>query len=246
MSSGKVALISGGSRGIGRAVVLRLAQDGFDVGFCYRGDDGAAELLTKEAGELGVRVVGARVDVTDGPAMAEWVRRAEDELGPAEAVVASAGITRDGPLALMSEEDWSGVLRTNLDGVYHLCQPAVFRMLKRRKGSVVTLSSVSGVGGNPTQTNYSASKGGVIAFTKALAKEVGRFGVRVNAVAPGLIETDMIGQMTEQARQKLLQAIPLRRFGQANEVAELVAYLVSDNAAYITASVFEINGGLVV
>ncbi|MDI5976702.1 3-oxoacyl-ACP reductase FabG [Amycolatopsis magusensis] len=246
MTAPKVALVSGGSRGIGRAVVLRLAQDGFDVAFCYRGDENAAETLTKEVRELGGRAVGTKVDVTDHEATAAWIDRTAGELGPPEAVVTSAGITRDGSLALMPEPDWSQVLRTNLDGVYHVCRPAVFRMIKRRAGSVVTLSSVSGVHGNPTQTNYSASKSGVIGFTKALAKEVGRFGVRVNAVAPGLIDTDMIGQMGEQARDKLLRTIPLRRFGQADEVAELVSYLVSGRAAYITGSVFEINGGLVV
>ncbi len=246
MGGGKVALISGGSRGIGREVALRLARDGHDVSFCYRNDTDAAELLAKEIGELGVRALSERVDVTDHAGMGAWISRTEKELGPIDAAVTSAGITRDGALALMAEPDWTQVLRTNLDGVYNVCRPVVFGMMKRRAGSVVTLSSISGVRGNPTQTNYSASKSGVIGFTKALAKEVGRFGVRANVVAPGMIETDMTGQMTEVARKAMVKAIPLGRFGRADEVADLVSYLVSDRAAYITASVFEIDGGLVV
>jgi len=246
MSAPKVALVSGGSRGIGRAVVLRLAEDGYDIAFCYRSNDAAAEVLTKELRGLGRRAIATRVDVTDADAVAEWIECASADLGVPDAVVTSAGITRDGAFMTMAGEQWTEVLRTNLDGVYNVCRPAVFRMLKQRRGSIVALSSVSGVHGNPTQVNYSASKSGVIGFTKALAKEIGRFGVRVNSVAPGLIETDMTAQMTDKAREKLRTAIPLRRFGTAEEVADLVSYLVSDRAAYITGSVFEIDGGLVV
>ena len=246
MSAPKVALVSGGSRGIGRAVVLNLAASGHDIAFCYRSDEQSADVLTKEVHDLGRRAVATKVDVTDREATGEWVARTAADLGVPDAVVTSAGITRDGAFVTMTEDRWTDVLRTNLDGVYNVCQPAVFLMLKQRRGSVVTLSSVSGVYGNPTQVNYSASKSGVIGFAKALAKEVGRFGIRVNAVAPGLIETDMTAQMTGKAREKLRAAIPLGRFGTAEEVADLVAYLASDRAAYITGSVFEIDGGLVV
>lgn len=240
------ALVSGGSRGIGRAAVLRLAQDGHDVAFCYRSDDAAAESVLKEAAELGVRVTAARCDTADGAAVRAWVREAEAELGPADTVVASAGITRDRPLMLMRDEDWQQVLRVNLDGVYHLCKATAPAMAKRGRGCVVNLTSVSGISGNAGQSNYAASKAGIIAFTKSLAKELGPRGVRVNAVAPGLIDTDMVAGASEAAIGRLLQNVPLRRLGRPEEVAELIGFLASERAAYVTGAVFEVHGGLVV
>ncbi|MFE0174973.1 3-oxoacyl-ACP reductase FabG [Streptomyces sp. NPDC059002] len=239
-----VALVSGGSRGIGRATVLRLAQEGFDTSFCYRSDESAAREVVDLATESGVRCLAVRADVADGESVRAWIARTEAELGPVEVAVTCAGVTRDQPLAMMTDEQWNGVIETNLTGVFEVCRAAVFAMMKRRRGTVVTLSSVAGVHGNPSQTNYSASKAGIIGFSKALAKEVGRFGIRVNTVAPGLIDTDMIQSMPERARKKLLTAVPLGRFGRADEVADLIAYLASDRAAYVTASVFEIHGGI--
>ncbi|MFF0739725.1 SDR family oxidoreductase [Streptomyces sp. NPDC004111] len=240
----KVALVSGGSRGIGAAVVLRLAEDGWDVGFCYRSDEEAARRVEKEAGEHGVRILAVRADVADPAEAKEWVARTEDGLGPVGAVVANAGVTRDRPLALMSDDEWHQVLDTNLDGVFHTCRAAVFPMLKRRSGCVVTLSSVAGVHGNSGQTNYSAAKAGIIGFTKALAKEVGPHGIRANAVAPGLIDTDMTDALPDRDRDRLRKAVALRRFGTAAEVADLTAFLVSDRASYVTGSVLEVHGGL--
>ena len=240
----RVALVSGGSRGIGAATVLRLARDGWDVSFCYRSDEDAARRVEKEAGELGPRILAVRADMASAAEATGFVRRTEDELGPVHAAVCSAGITRDKPLALMADEDWHQVMDTNLDGVFHLCRAAVFPMIKRRAGTMVTLSSVSGVYGNAGQANYAAAKAGIIGLTKSLAKEVGRYGVRVNAVAPGLIETDMTAGLAAPARTRLLDAVALGRFGTAPEVADLVAFLVSDQASYITGSVLEVHGGI--
>jgi 3-oxoacyl-[acyl-carrier protein] reductase len=240
----RVALVSGGSRGIGAATVLRLAQDGWDVAFCYRSDEEAARQVEKAAGELGARVLAIRADVASAAETAEFVRRTEAELGPIHAAVSCAGITRDKPLALMADEDWRQVMDTNLDGVFHLCRAAVFPMIKRRSGTLITLSSVSGVHGNVGQANYSAAKAGLIGLTKALAKEVGRYGIRANAVAPGLIDTDMTAALAAPARARLLGSVPLGRFGTAREVADLIAFLASDQASYITGSVLEVHGGI--
>ncbi|MFD7450263.1 3-oxoacyl-ACP reductase FabG [Kitasatospora sp. NPDC059827] len=238
-----IALVSGGSRGIGRAIVLRLARDGYDVAFCYRADADAADRLVKEAGEAGTRITATRCDVADSAAVRDWFARTERDLGPVDAAVTSAGITRDRPVILMPETDWDEVLRTNLDGVYHVCRAAAFAMSKRRTGVIVNLSSVSGIYGNVGQANYAASKAGIIGFTKSLAKECGPRGVRANVVAPGLIATDMVGGMSGAALERMLGSVALGRVGKPEEVADLVSFLLSDRAAYISGSVFEIHGG---
>jgi 3-oxoacyl-[acyl-carrier protein] reductase len=239
-----VALISGGSRGIGRAAVLKLAADGYDVSFCYHSSQDAAQVLAKEAEALGARVLHHRVDVSDAQAVRDWVTATEQELGPVDTAVTSAGITRDKGLVMMSDDDWSSVLSTNLDGVFHVCRAVTFGMMKRRGGSLVNISSVAGVHGNATQTNYAASKAGIIGFSKSLAKEVGRYGIRVNAVAPGFVDTDMVAAVPERLRDQALAAVALGRMGTAEEVAELVAFLAGPRAAYITGSVFHIDGGI--
>ncbi|MFI7291514.1 3-oxoacyl-[acyl-carrier-protein] reductase [Streptomyces anulatus] len=242
----RVALVTGGSRGIGRATALRLAQDGFDVAFCYQANDEAARELEKQLTEIGVRALARKADVRDKESVKALVADTEELLGPIEVAVTAAGITRDNPLVLMSDDDWHQVLDVNLDGVYNLNRAVVFPMMKRKTGTIINLSSVAGVHGNAGQANYSASKAGIIGFSRALAKEVGRYGIRVNVVAPGFIDTDMTSVLSAPAKDKALGQIPLGRLGRADEVADLVGYLASDRAGYVTGSVLQIDGGITV
>lgn len=241
-----VAVVSGGSRGIGRAVVTRLARDGFDVAFCYRSDVDAADRTAKEAAAFGTRVVAHPVDVTDADTVRAFIETVEADLGPVHALITSAGVVSDNPLVLMRNAQWRDVIATNLDGTYNFCRAAAFSLIKRRAGTIVTLSSVAGISGNATQSNYAASKAGIIGFTRSLAKELGRYGIRANSVAPGLIETDMTAGLGDKARQRILGQVPLGRFGTAQEVADLVSFLASDRSAYISGQVLGIDGGLVI
>lgn len=238
-----VALVTGGTGGIGRAVCLRLAQDGHDVALCYASDSASARTLEKEIAALGRKVYARRTDVSDPAAVNTLVAGVQDALGPVTALVTSAGVLRDTPVVLMESDQWQEVLRVHLDGVYHVCRAVVDEMTRQRRGSVVNLSSVAGLLGNAGQANYAAAKAGVIGFTKSLAQEAGRYGVRANVVAPGYIATDPVRRLPAEALDGAVERVALRRLGEPEEVADLVSFLVSDRAAYITGSVLRIDGG---
>ena len=236
---GRVALVTGGSRGIGAAIARELARAGARVAVNYRANETAAEAVAKEVGGIAVAA-----DVADAAQARALVERVEAELGDVDIVVNNAGITRDTLLARMSDEDWESVLATNLDGVFHTCRAVARKMLRRRTGSIVNLASVVGVHGNAGQTNYAASKAGIIGFTKALAKELGNRGVRVNAVAPGYIETELTGLLSDELRGLILANTPLGTLGRPEDVARAVRFLCSDEAAFVTGEVLLVDGGL--
>ena len=242
--SGKTAVVTGGSRGIGRAVCLELAKGGANVVLCYAGNAAAAAETVSACEALGAKALAVRCDVADSAQVKVLMDEAVKAFGRIDILVNNAGITRDGLLMMMKEEDFDAVISANLRGTF-LCMKAVSRtMMKQRYGRIVNLSSVVGLRGNAGQINYAASKAGVIGMTKSLAKELASRGVTVNAVAPGFIDTDMTAAMTEAAKQATLASIPMQRLGAPEDIARAVAFLASDAAAYITGQVLAVDGGM--
>jgi 3-oxoacyl-[acyl-carrier protein] reductase len=231
--------VTGASRGIGAAIARELAAAGAKVAVNYRASGDEAESIASEIG--GVAIGG---DVGEPDQAAALVEQAEDALGDLDILVNNAGITRDTLIARMSDEDWSNVVRTNLSGAFYACRAVSRKMLRRRTGAIVNLTSFVGLHGNPGQVNYAATKAGLIGLTKALAKELGNRGVRVNAVAPGYITTDITSGLSEEIREMLLRMTPLGRLGEPEDVARAVRFLCSDEASYVTGEVLLVDGGL--
>jgi 3-oxoacyl-[acyl-carrier protein] reductase len=240
----KVAIVTGGSRGIGRAIVERLSREGADVVFTYNKSSDEAESLLEKLAGMNKRALAVQADVNSFEKANEVVLKAVDTFGRIDILVNNAGITRDKSLILMGQDEWKETIDTNLTGVFNYTRSVILKMFRQRSGDVVNVTSYSGVFGAIGQSNYSASKAGVIGFTKALAREVAPYNIRVNAIAPGFVETEMVDELPEKLKQDRLRSIPLGRFGKPEEVAGVVCFLVSQDASYITGQVLGINGGM--
>lgn len=241
---GKTALITGASKGIGRGIAMTLAQHGAHVAFTYLSSVEKGQALEKELQQYGVKAKGYRSDAADMKAAEELVNAVVTEFGTLDIVVNNAGITRDGLLMRMTEENFNEVIRTNLNSVFNITKGCQRQMLKQRSGSIINISSVVGVKGNAGQANYAASKAGIIGFTKSIALELGSRNIRCNAIAPGFIETEMTAVLAEETVKQWREAIPLKRGGTPLDVANAVVFLASDMSSYITGQVLNVDGGM--
>ena len=242
---GKAALVTGASRGIGRAIALKLAAEGAKVAINYAGNTAKAEEVKAEIEKNGGEAILVQADVADSAAVEAMVNATVEAFGQIDILVNNAGITRDGLMMRMKDEDFDAVINTNLKGVFYCTKLVSKLMMKKRSGRIINMASVVGLMGNAGQTNYAAAKAGVIGFSKSAAKELAARGITVNMVAPGFIDTDMTAAMTDKAKEMTLTGIPLNRMGTPEDVANAVAFLVSDNASYITGQVINVDGGMV-
>ncbi|SDK44032.1 3-oxoacyl-[acyl-carrier-protein] reductase [Natronincola ferrireducens] len=243
---GKSAIVTGGSRGIGKAIALELAKNGANVMINYTSNQKAAEEVVKELESYNVKGVAVQCDVTKADDVKMMMDQADEKFDTIDILVNNAGITKDNLLLRMKEEEWQQVMDVNLKGVF-LCTKAVIRkMMKQKYGKIVNISSVVGVTGNAGQANYSASKAGVIGFTKSIAKEIAGKNINVNAIAPGFIDTDMTAVLSDEVKRSLINNIPLKRYGKPEDIANLVVFLSSDQANYITGQVIHVDGGMAI
>ncbi|MBI5873310.1 MAG: 3-oxoacyl-[acyl-carrier-protein] reductase [Candidatus Omnitrophica bacterium] len=240
----KVAIVTGAARGIGRAIALGLAREGAKIAFNYQKSDVEAKSLLEEIEKIGSQGLSFKGDVRDLDLAKEFVEQVKSFFGQLDFLVNNAGITRDKALMNMEKLEWQEVIDTNLTGYFNMSRSVIVTLLKQKSGGIVNISSISGISGIARQVNYSASKAGIIGMTKALAKEVAPYNIRVNCVAPGFIETDMTGAMKDEVKEKSKGAIPVGRFGKAEEIANVVSFLLSDKSNYITGQVIKVDGGL--
>jgi 3-oxoacyl-[acyl-carrier protein] reductase len=241
---GKTALVTGGSRGIGEAIVRRFAQAGANVAFTYHSSAERAEAIAADCAAMGVKAIAYKSDAASFEQAGELIAAVQEEFGSIDAVVNNAGITKDNLLLRMSEEDWDVVINTNLKSVYNITKQVTRTLLKQRSGSIINITSIVGVIGQAGQGNYAASKAGIIGFTKSVAKELGSRGIRCNAVAPGFIETDMTDALPEATRETYFKQIPLGRFGKPEEIADCCLFLASDRSTYMSGQVLSVCGAL--
>lgn len=242
----KIALVTGGSRGIGREIALALAKEGNNIAISYGSNIESAMEVVREVKSLGVEAIAVKADVSKSEDVTNLVKSVEEQLGTIDILVNNAGITKDGLLIRMSEEDWDSVMDVNLKGTF-LCTKAVSRaMMKKKYGKIINITSVVGITGNAGQGNYSASKAGVIGFTKSMAKELASRGIRVNAIAPGLIQTDMTNVLKDEVKAGMLKLIPLNIMGNPVDIANLVVFLASEKSDYITGQIIKIDGGMAI
>lgn len=241
---GKTAIVTGGSRGIGRAVVVRLAAEGAKVALVYQSNQAAAESVLADLRDAPGGVRALQADVRDSARVHELVNQLFEEWGQIDVLVNSAGIVRDGLLGMMTQEQWQDVLETNLGGTYNFCHAATQPMMMQKRGAIVNLSSTAAEFAARGQVNYAASKGGIDGLTRAMAKELAARKIRVNAVAPGMIETDMSQVVRGIAEKQIKEVIPLKRIGKPEEIASVVAFLASDEASYLTGQIIRVDGGI--